>query len=211
MASAQHESQVFYLHPLTSPPFSFPHVLYSPSSPSLLSFTLLHQDSLCTLLSFNLLDLDSFLMIHQQMLDFVEARNFNEFYGKFVRLVLPVSHYDFMRPRTTAHKVQSYLYSTNDDVTTRTHATCTSSLIPRKFIALAYIARISGAAAISQKYISQARVLSGSIYDTPDVNSSMLSFRLLSSPSISLLPLPSPLFPSSLLPCILIRILIFIL
>lgn len=44
------------------------------------------------------------------MLDLVEAGNFDNFYGNFVKMVLPLRFKDFLHPKSTSQKVQSYLY-----------------------------------------------------------------------------------------------------
>ena len=48
------------------------------------------------------------------------------------------------------------------------------SLTHNIYIALAFIARISGVRPLAQKYICQARVLGGAIYDRPEIDTSMI-------------------------------------
>ena len=55
-----------------------------------------------------------------------------------------------------------------------------SSFDSHRYIALAYSARLGGVKPLAQKYISQARFLSGTVYDTPDVENGMFLYTFLS-------------------------------
>lgn len=81
-----------------------------------------------------------------QLLDLSEAHQyFNNTYVEFLKMLIPVEFADAMHPETVAHKIQTYA-------------------------ALALAARILGDAPKAKVYISTARLLTGSVFDSPDPN-----------------------------------------
>lgn len=81
-----------------------------------------------------------------ELLDQAEARHYSEFYLKFMNMMMPLtSRRNMMEPQNTAHKVQAYA-------------------------ALAHCSCVLGNYTISQKYITQARLLGGAIYDSEDAD-----------------------------------------
>ena len=104
-------------------------------------------------------------------MDTIEGHKLNSVYGRFARVMFPVTG-DIMCPSTTAQKIQSYL----DLVMIFIFVLFFLSI--RTYITLAYIARIGGIIPLARKYISQARMLSGEIYDQPDAESGMLLLLL---------------------------------
>lgn len=83
--------------------------------------------------------------LENELLDKVEAHNYQcGFFMEFVHMTIPINRLDKLHaPLTTAQKVQSYS-------------------------ALAFASRLYGDHFQAKKYISQARVLAGSIFDSPD-------------------------------------------
>lgn len=83
----------------------------------------------------------------RDMLDNIEANKYFDFYLKFMSHMPIAEGKELVQPRTTSKKVQAYA-------------------------TLAASSRILGDSNMSQKYISQARMLGGLIYDSPDPDGS---------------------------------------
>lgn len=102
------------------------------------------------------------------MIDKIEAQNLNLFYLEFVSYSMPVSLKRIMSPITVPHRVQTYpLFFI--------HAVYFISLLLR-YAALAISARLAGDLQRAKAYISQARILAGSVFDSPSPDTGMMLF-----------------------------------
>lgn len=108
------------------------------------------------------------------MLERLEAQKYCSFYMNFINMLLPISNPSkVLQPKNIAHQIQAYLI-----------LSCMKRIDGERCAALAYSARLLGDLPGAQKYISQGRMLAGSVYDSPDPDSSIpfvdnLSFSLM--------------------------------
>ena len=125
------------------------------------------------------------------MLNTLELNHYIDLYTRFVTNVVPGCNVQsLISPSSIAHKLQSYLLSSSFSP-----IPSSISFINNRYAAMAFAARSIGDYTKAKLFISQGRVLAGSIFDNPDLDTGIQAFYFSLFLVLHLsftLPFPSP-------------------